>query len=249
MKSNYRKKKKPSPILGIAVGILLLFSAGNHSTLTNIVNQLTGRQTASTVANISSVNIDALPTFQDTPYVTVNHNRPNFSKSQLIATSSEKYYTLDAKKRATGAFAVIGKDLFPRKKRGDISHIYPTGWKQGSYSFIENHVLYNRCHLIAHSLTAEDDNPNNLITGTRYLNIEGMLPFETKVLRYIRATHNHVAYQVIPIYKNDNLLASGVEMQAYSIEDNGAGISFHVYCYNVQPGVKILYRSGVNYKA
>ena len=142
------------------------------------------------------------------------------------------------------AEANIGQDLMPTEKRGAIGQVKPTGWHTVKYDQVEGKYLYNRCHLIGYQLTGENANEKNLITGTRYLNVDGMLPFENMVADYIKETGNHVLYRVTPVFNGNNLLASGVQMEAMSVEDKGAGISFNVFCYNVQPGVEINYADG-----
>ena len=172
---------------------------------------------------------------------------PEFSESEKTYSESfEEYGKLDSLGRCTYAVSCIGKDLMPTEKRGSIGSVKPSGWHISKYDFVDGKYLYNRCHLIGYQLTAENANERNLITGTRYLNIEGMLPFENDVADYIEITNNHVYYKVTPIFEGNNLVANGVQMQAYSVEDNGQGISFNVYCYNVQPGVAIDYATGDN---
>ena len=177
-------------------------------------------------------------------YVTINDNIPFFDVDYTLTNSYEEYYEQDALGRCTGAEALIGEDLMPNEERGAIGHVKPSGWQTVKYSFVDGKYLYNRCHLIGYQLTGENANRNNLITGTRYLNVDGMLPFENMVADYIRETGNHVMYRVTPLYEGDNLLASGVVMEAMSIEDRGEGICFNVYCYNAQPGVAIDYATG-----
>lgn len=185
-----------------------------------------------------------LPEYSDSPYVIVNNNEPFFTENDMTADSFEYYGELDELGRCTVAYASIGKDLMPTEKRGSIGSVKPTGWHTVKYDIVDGKYLYNRCHLIGYQLTAENANKNNLITGTRYLNIDGMLLFENMVADYIKETNNHVLYRVTPIFTGDNLLADGVLMEAESVEDNGEGISYNVFCYNVQPGVKIDYVTG-----
>ncbi len=200
--------------------------------------------------NSKTINIDlsTIPEYTGKAYVELNNNKPEFSEKEKSKTKSfEKYSRLDRLGRCGVAFANIGKDLMPREERGSISSVKPTGWEQNSYTFIENGYIYNRCHLIGYQLTGENANERNLITGTRYMNVDGMLPFENQVAEYVKSTGNHVLYRVTPVFDGDNLLAIGVDMEAWSVEDNGKGVSFNVYCYNVQPGVMITYASGKNY--
>lgn len=182
------------------------------------------------------------------PYKVINNNRPTFRKSQLTTKSFERYSKLDSLGRCGTAFANVSKSTMPTEKRGAIGMIRPTGWHTVKYSNVPGKYLYNRCHLIAYELTAENANERNLITGTRYLNIEGMLPFENMVADYVKETGNHVLYKVKPKFKGNNLLASGVYMQAESVEDRGKGISFNIYCYNIQPGITINYADGSSSK-
>lgn len=191
-----------------------------------------------------SVSLSDIPKYDGEPYVVINNNEPSFTKNEIVTKSFEEYAELDSLGRCQVAMACVGRDIMPTEKRGAIGQVKPTGWHTIKYDCVDGKYLYNRCHLIGYQLTGENANERNLITGTRYLNVEGMLPFEDMVADYVKETNNHVMYRVIPIYKGDNLLASGVEMEAYSVEDKGEGISFHVYCYNVQPGVKINYANG-----
>ncbi len=185
-----------------------------------------------------------LPAYAGNPYVELHENQPSFSEQDMKRDSFESYSDLDAKGRCGVAFACVGQDLMPQEKRGNISHIKPSGWQKARYDFVEGKNLYNRCHLIAHQLTGENANDKNLITGTRYFNVEGMLPFENQVADYVKETGHHVLYRVTPYYEGDNLVASGVQMEGYSVEDKGAGICFNVYVFNVQPGVVIDYATG-----
>lgn len=187
-----------------------------------------------------------LPEYTGDPYVELNDNVPEFSQLDLRRRDAfEIYSDLDRQGRCGKAYANVCTELMPEDTRSGIGSIKPSGWHTIKYpGVIEDLFLYNRCHLIGYQLTGENDNEKNLITGTRYLNVEGMLPFENKVARYIEKSGNHVLYRVTPIYEGENLLASGVHMEAYSVEDEGAGISFNVYCFNVQPGISIDYQTG-----
>ena len=192
-------------------------------------------------------DLSSIPEYTNKAYVEINGNQPEFSEKEKSKTKSfEKYSRLDKLGRCGAAFANISTDLMPTEERCSISSVKPTGWEQEAYTFIENGYIYNRCHLIGYQLTGENANKRNLITGTRYMNTEGMLPFENEVADYVTSTENHVLYRVTPVFEGDNLLASGVEMEAWSVEDNGKGVCFNVYCYNVQPGVVITYASGKN---
>ena len=192
----------------------------------------------------TAFDLSSIPAYSRSPYVEVNNNVPYFSDADLTTTSYETYGELDSLGRCTAAVACIGQDLMPTEKRGDIGSVKPTGWHSVKYAGVDGKFLYDRCHLIGYQLTAEDANEKNLITGTRYMNVEGMEPFENMTADYIKETGNHVLYRVTPIFEGNNLLASGVLMEAKSVEDNGAGILFCVYCYNVQPGITIDYATG-----
>lgn len=179
-------------------------------------------------------------------FLEINNNTPYFLSEEIPSEVFEEYKELDAYGRCQAARALIGKELMPTEERGAIGQIKPSGWHTVKYNgIVDGNYLYNRCHLIAYCLTGENANEKNLITGTRYLNVEGMLPFETMVAKYMD-THeeNHVYYRVTPIFLNDNLVATGVVLEAYSVEDNGSGISFCVYCPNIQPGILIDYKTG-----
>lgn len=195
------------------------------------------------------INAEDLPNYDGEHYRTytkINNNIPYFTEEEYTTESFERYGPLDDLGRCTVVYANIGRDLMPTKERGDIHEIRPTGWKQEYYDFIDGEALYNRCHLIGHQLTGEDANERNLLTGTRYFNAQGMLPFENMVADYIKETDNHVLYRVTPVFKGDELLARGVQMEAYSVEDNGAGICFNVFIHNIQPRIELDYTDGSN---
>lgn len=196
------------------------------------------------VSEQQNISLEDIPQYSDEPYVVINQNEPNFPESDFTTTSFETYSDLDELERCQVAYANIGKDLMPTEERGSISEVKPTGWENKKYDIVEGKYLYNRCHLIGFQLTGENANKKNLITGTRYLNVTGMLPFENQVADYIKETGNHVLYRVTPIFDGDNLVASGVLMEAESVEDKGEEISFCVYVYNVQPGIEIDYATG-----
>lgn len=197
----------------------------------------------------TSASLDALPAYSGEPYVALNGNEPDFSADEITDTSFETYSPLDSLGRCGVVEASISTDLMPAQgeKRGSISEVKPSGWVTSKYDFVDGKYLYNRCHLIGWQLTAENANRSNLITGTRYLNVDGMLPFENMVADYVKETGNHVMYRVTPIFDGDDLVAQGVQMEAYSVEDDGDGICFNVFCYNVQPGVTIDYADGTNH--
>lgn len=185
-----------------------------------------------------------LPVYQGQPYAIINRNEPRFSEEDDSEDSYEAYAELDALVRCGVAEANIGVDIMPTEERQNIGQVKPSGWHTVKYDHVEGKYLYNRCHLIGFQLTGENANEKNLITGTRYLNTEGMLPFENMVADYVKETENHVRYRVTPIFEGDNLVASGVYMEARSVEDDGDGICFAVYVFNVQPGVEIDYATG-----
>ena len=199
-------------------------------------------------ASAVSVSLEEVPAYSGSPYVELDGNQPGFSLEERTTDSFETYSTLDALGRCGPAYACIGQDLMPTEDRESISSVRPTGWVQAEYDFVEGGSLYNRCHLIGFQLTGENANEENLITGTRYMNVEGMLPFENMVADYIKETGNHVLYRAIPIFDGENLVASGVVMDALSVEDEGEGVCFHVYVYNVQPGVEIDYATGESWE-
>ncbi len=192
----------------------------------------------------SSIDISQVPAYSGQAYVAINNNEPEFDKEDFTTSSFETYSSLDSLGRCGVAYANIGSDLMPTEERGSIGSVKPTGWHTIKYDNVDGKYLYNRCHLIGYQLTGENANERNLITGTRYMNVDGMLPFEDMVADYIKETDNHVLYRVTPIYDGSNLLASGVQMEAASVEDDGDGICYNVYVYNVQPGISINYATG-----
>ena len=198
---------------------------------------------------VPEVSVDEIPAYSGEAFVILENNVPAFQEKGYVTESYEFYDDLDAMNRCTYTMACIGPDLMPTEDRGNIGMVRPTGWVTAKYDFVDGKYLYNRCHLIGFQLTGENANERNLITGTRYMNVEGMLPFENMVADYIKETGNHVLYRVVPIFEGDNLLASGVTMEAWSVEDSGEGICFHVYVYNVQPGVEIDYATGESWLA
>lgn len=191
-----------------------------------------------------SKDIKNLPAYFGVAYAIANNNRPFFEEDELTTSSYEYYGDLDSLGRCSVAIACIGKDMMPTEPRGSIGQVKPTGWQTVKYDSVDGKYLYNRCHLIGFQLTGENANTKNLITGTRYMNVDGMLPFENMIADYIKETGNHVMYRVTPIFEGNNLLATGVLMEAISVEDEGEGIEFNVYCYNVQPDITIDYATG-----
>lgn len=189
-----------------------------------------------------AVSVDEVPVFSGSAYVVIQENVPQFAPEDMTAESYEYYSPLDHLGRCGYAMACLGPETMPKSDRQSISHIKPSGWVQAYYDFVDGQALYNRCHLIGFQLSGENANERNLITGTRYMNTEGMLPFENMVADYIKETGNHVIYRITPIYSGSEPVARGVQMEARSVEDDG--ICFHVYVYNSQPGVQIDYATG-----
>lgn len=202
-----------------------------------------------TVVDTPAVLPGDIPAFSGEPYVVLLNNVPRFDETELVTESYEAYSEFDSLLRCGPAMACIGQDIMPTEERGSIGQVKPSGWHISKYDFVDGKYLYNRCHLIGYQLTGENANEQNLITGTRYMNNEGMLPFENEVADYVKETGNHVIYRVTPVFEGENLVASGVMMEAISVEDGGAGVCFNVYVYNVQPGVGIDYLTGDNWSA
>lgn len=224
----------------LVIGVVGYFNPDIHEQLSNT------QSVQSKTVYTSSFELESIPDFSDVPYVVLNNNKPNFEETDFSTESFEKYSDLDALGRCGYAFANLSTDTMPKadEERESISNVEPSGWINKKYEIVDGGYLYNRCHLIGYQLSAENANEKNLITGTRYMNTEGMLPFENQVADYIKETDNHVLYRVTPIYDGNNLVASGVQIEAQSVEDNGKGICFNVYCYNVQPGIDIDYSTG-----
>ncbi len=238
---NFKRAKKPSIILSIllATGILISgYGLEFDSFDFEIPSQAESEQAQ------ESLLLSEIPEFSDSPYIEINDNEPFFDESELTEESFENYSELDSLGRCGVATACVGQDLMPTQERGSIGMIKPTGWHTVKYDCVSGKYLYNRCHLIGYLLTGENANGKNLITGTRYMNVEGMLPFEIMVAEYVERTDNHVLYRVTPVFDGQNLLASGVEIEAYSVEDDGDGICFNVFVYNAQPRIEIDYATG-----
>lgn len=231
-------RKRIFAVVPILLAILLLFTGCDL--------QLTESDATSSAVSIS---LGEVPQYSGSPFVELNDNQPGFSEEEFTTESFESYSPLDSLGRCGTAYACIGQDLMPTQDRESISEVHPTGWQTAKYDFVDGGYLYNRCHLIGFQLTGENANEENLITGTRYMNVEGMLPFENMVTDYIKETGNHVIYRVTPIFEGENLVASGVTMEAISVEDDGEGICFSVYVYNVQPGVEIDYQTGESWES
>ena len=247
--NDMRKKRLYRGSVAALILILLCFAGGcGDSVQEGILTQQAGVEGALN-GGIQSIGVDGsnIPAYTGEPYVVVNDNVPFFKESEKTTQSYEQYSELDSLGRCGIAMANIGQDLMPTDKRGDISQVKPTGWQSVQYDNVNGKSLYNRCHLIGFQLAGENANEKNLITGTRYMNVEGMLPFENMVADYVKETDYHVLYRVTPIFEGDNLVASGVLMEAESVEDDGEGILFNVYVYNVQPGIVIDYATGDSY--
>ena len=205
----------------------------------NAEGGVTGSGSGNSVQSLSEI-----PEYSGAEYVVIHDNEPDFTEDELTTDSYETYSELDRFNRCGTAMACIGTDIMPTEKRGNIGQVKPSGWQTVKYDIVDGKYLYNRCHLIGYQLTGENANEKNLITGTRFFNVDGMLPFEDMVADYVKETDNHVLYRVTPIFEGNNLVASGVQMEAYSVEDKGEGICYNVYVYNVQPGIEIDYANG-----
>ncbi len=235
----------------IAVVCCLIFAKIDNikpqqqTTTQNSVSSTESEMTSVNFESFEILSADKIPEYNGKAFITVNNNEPSFDKNKE-AVPFEYYSKLDSLGRCGVTFACVCKETMPTSKREDIGGVRPTGWMHVEYDFVDGGSLYNRCHLIGFQLTAENANERNLITGTRYMNTEGMLPFENMVADYVKETKNHVLYSVTPVFKDNELLARGVQMQAYSVEDDGEGICYNIFCYNVQPGVNINYKNGAN---
>ena len=233
---------KKSRKLRMGVSFLILFCAFIYSKNSTEINNY--------ISKIIPINytyaysIENIPEYTDKEYIIINNNEPYFTEEDYTLKSFEKYSDLDLLGRCGVAYANVGIDTMPTIERGSIGMIKPTGWLTIKYDIVNGKYLYNRCHLIGYQLTGENDNEKNLITCTRQMNIGTMLEYENKVVDYVKKTNNHVLYRVTPVFKDSNLLATGVEIEAYSVEDNGEGIKFNVFIYNVQEGIEIDYTTG-----
>ena len=226
--------------------IVLLISIGIIAGVSDNTTFAASGSTTKVKQNQTMFDLKSVPQYDKKPSVEVNNNKPYFTDAEKKKTTSfETYSKLDSLGRCGVAYANLSKDLMPTEERGNIGMVKPSGWHTVKYNdLIEGNYLYNRCHLIGYQLAGENANVKNLITGTRYLNVQGMLPFEEEVADYVKKTGNHVLYRITPEFDGTNLVADGVLMEAYSVEDQGKGICFNVYCYNVQPGIKIDYATG-----
>lgn len=239
-------KKGKSIILTAIAAVIVLITGwlqtpdNNNSTDTAYQNQ----NTTQDIITREEVSLETIPKYTDEPYVVINNNNPFFTEEDYTENSFETYSELDDLGRCGVAYANVGVDIMPTEARGEISHVKPTGWQTAKYDNVEGKYLYNRCHLLGFQLTGENANKQNLITGTRYFNVEGMLPFENMIADYVKETEKHVLYRVTPMYEGNNLVADGVLMEAWSVEDNGEGVCFNVFVYNIQPGITIDYATG-----
>lgn len=228
-------------IAAVAASAALSLHLNGTLTLDNLLVELGLKPPAAAV-------LENLPEYSGSPYVVLNDNWPDFDAEDMTLEPFETYSELDYLGRCGTAYANICIDIMPTEPRGDIGQVKPSGWQVAKYDFVDGKYLYNRCHLIGYQLAGENANKQNLITGTRYMNVEGMLPFENMVDGYVEETGSHVLYRVTPVFDGDNLVATGVEIEAFSVEDEGEGICFHVFVYNVQPGVVIDYATGDNWE-
>lgn len=228
----------------ISCSITIDLSTDNNGQVIENSNNTNSSTSNTTTTDSSNITINNIPEYSGDDYIILNNNVPNFSDSDLTTTSFEEYAPLDDLGRCGVAYSNIGTDIMPTEKRESISSVKPSGWQSVKYDIVEGKYLYNRSHLIGYQLTAENANDRNLITGTRYFNATLMLPYENMVADYIKETNNHVLYRVTPVFEGNNLVATGVQMEAKSVEDNGEGIEFNVFVYNVQPGITIDYATG-----
>lgn len=236
-------KKWKGNLVGFIVLISLCICSCASTDVTIPVQEVPKEAVVNTATDAT---LDTIPEYSGSPYVEINGNIPDFRESDYSTEVFESYSELDSLGRCGVCFANIGIELMPTEERGEIGQIKPSGWQLAKYDCVDGKYLYNRCHLIGYQLSGENANEKNLITGTRYMNVEGMLPFENMVADYVESTGNHVLYRVTPIFDGNNLVASGVQMEAKSVEDDGAGICFNVYVYNCQPGVAIDYANGLS---
>ena len=247
-----KKSEKRRMLPGIIIAAVLM---GGCTGLQETVPQETGRQEAgknpgyeqelqNTGEDIVLPDGAEIEGYSGAPYAAIRDNVPDFLPEDMTQQSFERYSKLDGLGRCGTAYANIGEDIMPKEERGNIGQVKPSGWQTVKYDIVDGKYLYNRCHLIGYQLTGENANVENLITGTRYLNVEGMLPFENMVADYVKETHAHVLYRVTPVFEENELVARGVRMEGWSVEDQGEGICFDVFAYNVQPGIEIDYATG-----
>ena len=234
------KKRKSIALFIALLAMIFTVACGDIDALSQATQQ---------TSSSSVITIESIPEYSGEPYIVLNNNKPDFDEEYFTTESFETYSDLDSLGRCGVAFANVGKDIMPTEERGSISQVKPTAWHSVKYDCVDGKHLYNRCHLIGFQLTGENANEKNLITGTRYLNVVGMLPFENMVADYVKETNNHVLYRVTPVFEGDNLLAKGVQIEAESVEDNGEDILFNVFCYNNQPGIVLDYKTGESKQA
>lgn len=233
-----RRKRVLNGIVGLVILAVISVGAYNQDEIVSLF------QDNSNDTQVESYDMSSIPAYSGENYVVLNDNKPEFTEEDYTSNTFENYSELDSLGRCGVAYANISKETMPTEERGSIGMIKPSGWHTVKYDIVNGKYLYNRCHLIGYQLSGENANEKNLITCTRQMNTEGMLDFENEVAEYVENTGNHVLYRVTPVFEGDNLLASGVQMEAYSVEDNGEGVSFNVYVYNVQDGIDIDYKTG-----
>ena len=232
-------------LISIFLSVFLTASTITGCTAPQTAEHQTNQTSIQTTAN--EIDFSTVPDYTEEPIYVYNNNQPLFTKQEITDDAYESYSDLDELGRVGTATACLGPETLPTEDREDISSVTPSGWINHSYNIVDGSYLYNRCHMIGFQLSGENNNEENLFTGTRYMNVDGMLPYENQTKEYIDETDNHVMYRVTPDFENDNLVCDGVLMEAYSVEDNGSGLSFCIYVYNVQPGITIDYTTGENY--
>lgn len=232
-------------LISIFLSVFLTASTITGCTAPQTAEHQTNQTSIQTTAD--EIDFSTVPDYTEEPIYVYNNNQPLFTKQEITDDAYESYSDLDELGRVGTATACLGPETLPTEDREDISSVTPSGWINHSYDIVDGGYLYNRCHMIGFQLSGENDNEENLFTGTRYMNVDGMLPYENQTKEYIDETDNHVMYRVTPDFEDDNLVCDGVLMEAYSVEDNGSGLSFCIYAYNVQPGVTIDYTTGENY--
>lgn len=238
-----KKTKLSIPTL-IIIGLIVYIGNSHKEEISKFLRELNIIGETSAYEE-KTYNLEDIPEYDGvSEYIVINNNEPFFEETEINTKSFEKYSNLDTLGRCGVAYANIGPELMPTEERGSIGSVKPSGWHTIKYDIVDGKYLYNRCHLIGYQLTGENANNKNLITCTRQMNVGSMLDFENEVADYIRKTNNHVLYRAIPIYEGDNLVASGVLLEAYSVEDSGKGIKFNVYLYNIQDGIEIDYKTG-----
>lgn len=242
-----RSKKKPFKNIARALLVVALAVAAESVAGIDTLPKKLMQEESGYSGSIVETAPESIPEFAGRDYVVLNDNMPNFTETDLQNITGESYSSLDSLGRCGTAVAMIDQSMMPTEERGSIGQVKPSGWVQAKYEgYVDSNppYLYNRCHLIAYALTGQNANEENLITGTRYFNVTGMLPFEEQVMQYLDDSPNRVLYRVTPYFRDNELVARGVEMEAYSVEDDGEGVCFHVFVYNYQPGIEIDYRTG-----